>query len=236
MVHIYFIALLLSHIIIIKTLKNKILNKKFSQVFKMKVIMAPISILLSLLIIKVIELPLDEAGLTLGNISAGFKSIMYIGLPLAIISSSLIFLAPKKELDELKYGNQSDIWTFIYVWVLVGPVEEILYRGFVQGTLSNLVEGKIFYISYATIIASLIFVLAHITNVYSNNESWESFLGMIPTRFIAALVLGFSFQISKSLIYPIIIHNLIDGFNLSVLTYRKQKLKNEDEKIPKEEL
>src|SRR6056297_3132723 len=196
MVHIYFIALLLSHIIIIKTLKNKILNKKFSQVFKMKVIMAPISILLSLLIIKVIELPLDE----------------------------------------LKYGNQSDIWTFIYVWVLVGPVEEILYRGFVQGTLSNLVEGNIFYISYATIIASLIFVLAHITNVYSNNESWESFLGMIPTRFIAALVLGFSFQISKSLIYPIIIHNLIDGFNLSVLTYRKQQLKNEDEKIPKEEL
>lgn len=235
MVYIYLIALLVSHIVIMKAIKNKIVKKKIHKVFKIKVIMAPLSVVLSLLLIKVIELPLTEAGLTLGRTGAGLKSVLYIGLPLALISSALVFTTPKEELDQVKYGNQKDIWTFIYVWILVGPVEELLYRGFVQGTLSTLIKGKLFYFSYATIIASVIFVLAHVTNVYTKNESWRSFFSMVPTRFIAAMVLGFSFQVSDSLLYPIIIHNLIDGFNLSVLTYRKQELKNENLDNYKEE-
>ena len=226
---IYLIALLLSHITVMRHIKNNIFKNRLDNIFKIKVLMAPLSIIFSFILIQVLQLPLKEAGFTLGNTTAGLKSVFYIGLPLAIISSALVFTTPKEDLSEVKYGDQNDGWTFFYVWILVGPVEEILYRGFVQGTLSTLLEGKIFIFSYATILASIIFVLVHISNVYSNNETWRSFLSMIPTRFIAALILGYSFQVSKSLLYPIIIHNLIDGFNLSVLTYRKQKLKKKKE-------
>ena len=229
LIYILLIILLLSHIILTRYIKQSIIKKRIKEIFKIKVLMVPISITLSLILMKIIGLPLKTAGFTLGDITEGIRSIIYIGLPLALISSALVFTMSKKDLNEVKYGQNPSVWSFLYVWIFVGPVEEILYRGFVQGTLSTLIEGQIFFFSYSTILASVIFVLAHVSNVYSYNESWKSFLGMIPTRFIAAMVLGFSFQVSNSILYPIIIHNLIDGFNLTVLSYRKKKIKEDKE-------
>ncbi len=53
-----------------------------------------------------------------------------------------------------------------YMWVLVGPIEEIFYRGFVQGNLEKLIFGSIFTIRYSTLISMLIFILAHLNNVF----------------------------------------------------------------------
>jgi len=221
------ILLLLTHIFIIQKSGN-ILSKKYGiKGFKKSVFLFPLSIILTVIIVKLSGLAFFEAGMILGNIDKGLESIYLIGLPVAIFSASLVFAVPQKKLKEIKYGDKKNYYQIIYVWVIVGFVEEILYRGFVQGYLNKIVDGKLLFLSYATIISSLIFVLVHIINVYKKEETLNAFLNMIPTRLVVALVLGYSFQISNSIIYPIIIHNLIDGMNFTVLTYRKKKLKNQ---------
>ncbi len=220
------VILLLVHKFIIKKV-GLIFNKKMNvKNFKRQVFLAPVSILLSLILIKLIGVSFNNSGFILGDANAGIKSVFFIGLPLVIISAGLVFTIPKEKLKSVTYGERQTKWEFIYVWIFVGFVEEILYRGFIQGTLSTIFNGYIFFLSYATILSSVIFVLIHISNVLNGDESWEAFASMIPTRLIAALVLGYSFQISRSFIFPIIIHNLIDGFNLSVLNYRKKMLRN----------
>ncbi|WP_164731045.1 CPBP family intramembrane glutamic endopeptidase [Anoxybacter fermentans] len=219
---IFLIILLVLQWFIIKKISMLISTKLNIEDFKKKVLLVPINILITIILIKLIGLSFTEAGLILGNVYKGLKSIFVFGLPLALISGGLVFTIPSDDLKEITYGEGDIKWQFIYVWIFVGPVEELLYRGFVQGALNTIVNGHLFIFSYATIIASVIFVFVHILNVLYGNETWKAFLSMVPTRFIAALVLGYSFQISKSLIYPIIIHNLIDGINLSILYYRKQ--------------
>lgn len=223
---IFMIILLIVQWVLVKKVGLILLNKLNIKGFKKKVFLAPLNIILSIIIIKAIGLSFEEAGFILGDIKEGLKSIYLIGLPLAIISAGLIFTIPKENLKEVTYGQKQSKWQFLYVWIIVGFVEEILFRGFVQGTLNTILNGHIFFFSYATILSSVIFVFIHITNVIYKNETWKAFLSMIPTRFIAALVLGYSFQVSESLIYPIVIHNLIDGLNLSILYYRKKMLIN----------
>ncbi len=221
---IFLIVLLLTYRFIIKKV-GLIIDKKMNvKRFKKLVFLVPVSILISIILMKLIGLSFENAGFILGNVNAGIKSIFYIGLPLAIISAGLVFTIPNDKLETVKYGERKNKWQFIYVWIFVGFVEEILYRGFIQGTLNTIFDGDVFFFTYATILSSVIFVIIHIDNVLNGDETWEIYISMIPTRLIAALVLGYSFQVSKSLIFPIIIHNLIDGLNLSIIYYRKKLL------------
>ncbi len=212
----------------------RLINKKFadkSEVcgFQKMSILAPVKILFVFLVIQIIGLTHTQSGFTLGDVSLGVKTILFLGLPLALLSGGLIFLIPKENLKEVTYGSKGDGWHFLYVWIMVGPVEELLYRGFVQGTLTTMLDGHLFAFSYATILTSVFFVFIHLNNVFSKTETMAAFLGMLPMRLFAALILGYSFQVSGSLVYPIIIHNLLDGINFSVLYFRKSSIgKNKD--------
>lgn len=225
---IFLIILLIIHWFLVKEI-GKLFSKKLNiKNFKKKVFLIPIDIILSLILIKLIGLSFKDAGFILGNVNEGLKSIYLVGLPFAIISGGLVFTIPKESLKNIKYVNNQNKWQFIYVWIFVGFVEEILYRGFIQGTLNTMLDSQIYIFSYAVIFSSIIFVLIHITNVIYGHETWKAFIGMIPTRLIVALILGYSFQVSNSLIFPIVIHNLVDGINFSILYYRKKLLKNKE--------
>lgn len=225
---IFLIILLIIHWFLVKEIGLLFSKKLNIKNFKKKVFLVPVDIIISLILIKLIGLSFEDAGFILGNVKAGLNSIFIIGLPLAIISAGLVFTIPKESLKNVKYVSKQNKWQFVYVWIFVGPVEEILYRGFIQGTLNTILNGHILFFNYAVILSSVIFVLIHITNVLYGHETWKAFISMIPTRFIAALILGYSLQVSNSLLYPIIIHNLIDGFNFSILYYRKRILSNKD--------
>lgn len=226
---IFMIILLIFHWFAIKKI-GEIISEKFNiKYFKKSVFLAPISIIFSLILIRTIGLSSQEAGFILGDAKEGFRSVCFIGLPLAIISGGLIFTIPKENLKEVKYGEKQVKWEFIYVWIFVGFVEEIIFRGFVQGTLDSMIDGHLFAFSYAVIVSSIVFVLIHIGNVLYKQETWKAFFSMIPTRLIAALVLGYSFQVSRSIIYSVIIHNLIDGLNMSALYLRKKAIRGKYE-------
>ena len=71
----------------------------------------------------------------------------------------------------------------------------------------------------------LIFILAHLNNVFGK-ENIKQFLNLLPGRVIMSFILSYTFQISGSLLYPIIIHNFTDGMTISYLIYLKQKFIN----------
>lgn len=222
------LLLLMSLIILDLTLFRKIgliINNRMGiKKYKRLVLTVPFNLFLYLIFIKVMGLSLSQAGLVIGDLVEGMLIFLKLGIPLILVFIIAIFSIPKENLRKITYGEDDFKWFLIYVALFVGIVEELFYRGFVQSTLTTIVEGKIFIFEYATILSSIIFVLAHIFNVFSKAESWQEFIATIPTRLVAGLILGYCFQESNSLIFPIIIHNLIDTSSALTLRFRKKKI------------
>jgi membrane protease YdiL (CAAX protease family) len=160
-----------------------------------------------------------EFGLTLQNTNEGLWLFVSLGLPFAILYSVGAFFFLKKSqngnmlsLDFLK--NPTDrIGTVIYTFTMPGVGEEILYRGIIQGYFSANITGSIllgsFPLMYSTIIASTIFILVHL---YTMGETVAEALIQLPGRIVITLILGITFQLTGSLLFPIITHNVFDGF------------------------
>jgi hypothetical protein len=161
----------------------------------------------------------NEFGLTLQNTNEGLRLFLSLGLPFAILYSVGAFFFLKKSqngnmpsLDFLR--NSTDrIGTVVYTFTMPGVGEEILYRGFIQGYLSANITGSIllgsFPLMYSTIIASTIFILVHL---YTMGETVAETLTQLPGRIAITLILGITFQLTGSILFPIIIHNVFDGF------------------------
>jgi hypothetical protein len=92
-----------------------------------------------------------------------------------------------------------------YMFLFVGFGEELLFRGLLQRDLM-----KVFGIKGGLILASLMFAVMHLT--------WRSLpeLGFV---FIAGLILGISYQKTKNLALPIIIHGTNNVILVAVLPY-----------------
>ncbi len=192
--------------------------------FKKLVASAPFSIMAGILIITISPVSFVEAGFSLGNYSIGLKTVLLAGFPVAVFTAISIFFASEESIRKVRYGSTVGIrYQLLYSWLIVGIVEELLFRGFLQSSLDVFLTGSFLMINYSVILSSVVFVFMHIGNMFMGLESRGQFIGQIPMRFLVSLILGFSFQLSGSLLYSIIIHNLIDGLNMSVLIYRKKR-------------
>ena len=226
------VLLFIAHLAIIKGIGKiqKILGVK--STFKRLTISAPISISLSIILIYLTDISFSTAGFLIGDPLSGIFYILILGVPITLLLSLSFLKIPEEEVENIiTIGDDNPKLQLFYTWVLVGPVEEFLYRGFLQANLSTIMSGQIFTISYSTIIASLIFTSIHLVNVAAKEESISQFIKQFPVRFIVAMILGYTFQVTGSIIYPIIIHNIFDGSNFSVLFYRKKKSKQQSHSI-----
>ena len=211
------------NLIIMRKIRLVISDKLGIKKYKKLVLSVPFSLLLSILFIKIMGLSLSQAGFSTGNLFEGLLISLKLGIPLILVFVFAILSIPKENLSKITYGEEDFKWFLMYVGFFVGPVEELFYRGFVQSTLTTIVQGKIIIFEYATILASIIFVLAHTVNVFSKAETWKEFVATIPTRLLAGLIFGYCFQESNSLIFPIIIHNLVDTSSAIILRLRKKR-------------
>lgn len=164
--------------------------------------------------------PIDfiSAGFVIGNYRIGI--IMFIiGL---LINIFFIFITSKKELKYI-FSNMNidfkDKYLLLYILILVGPIEELLFRSFLQANIHNVFEISFFNINLSTIFASLLFIFVHSFNYFLKIENKRTFLILLPGRIIMGFYLGIIFQVTKSIIYPILVHNLSDF--LSVLKIRQ---------------
>ena len=192
--------------------------------YKANFLLGLVNIFLTLFIINLSGLSWENAGFSFGNVKVGIIMII-ISLFLIFLSIISIKKASDNELFKIPYiHTKNNKMLLLYVWLLVGPSEEFFYRGFFQGSLEILIQGSLLFLNYSTLISSLFFVIIHLFNVFMRQENFHQFLNLLPGRIIMSLILGFTFQISQSIIYPVIIHTLSDGITISYLIIKKNKL------------
>lgn len=162
----------------------------------------------------------EEFGLTLQNMNESLWLILSMGLPFAVLFSCGAYVFVKKSqqgkspipsTDWMK--NSSDrVGTIAYCFSMNGIGEEIFYRGLIQGYLSVNMTGFIllgsFPLMHSTILVMVIFILVHF---YTMGETTVEFITMLPYRIIIAFILGITFQLTSSLLAPIVIHNISNG-------------------------
>ncbi|UYO99747.1 CPBP family intramembrane metalloprotease [Oceanotoga sp. DSM 15011] len=218
------LSVFIMYFFFIHKISNYLLNKFKMTVFKVKTVIFPLEMIILFFIIFLSPLSFQEAGFVAGNIDYGIKFIVYLGIPLIVISSSSAIFLKKEDFYHIRYFNFEDKWMFIYLFFIVGIIEETIFRGFLQSYISLYIKGNFFILEYSTILASFIFMFFHLFNVFFKQESIKAFLSMMPSRLIASLILGYGFQISESILYTIIVHNLIDGINIMAVYLKKKKL------------
>lgn len=94
--------------------------------------------------------------------------------------------------------------------LLIGPGEELLFRGIVQGTLRGVFSGPV-----AVLLATAIFALAHTTSLAGPLSGRALTVGLL---FVPGLVLGAAYEYTDNIAVPALIHG---GYNatLFVLAY-----------------
>lgn len=103
-------------------------------------------------------------------------------------------------------------WLF-YAVVLVGPTEEIPFRGLLQTFLMQRTSGRVRFWKYemhvAGVVLAMMFALAHLTSFWTENF-WIA-LGQQIYAFALGILYAYWREKSGSLLAPIIGHNAGDG-------------------------
>jgi membrane protease YdiL (CAAX protease family) len=103
-------------------------------------------------------------------------------------------------------------WLF-FEWILVGPTEEIPFRGLLQTFLMQRTSGRLRFWKYemhvAGVVLALLFALAHLTSFWQENL-WIA-LGQQVYAFALGILYAYWREKSGSLLAPIIGHNVGDG-------------------------
>jgi len=109
-------------------------------------------------------------------------------------------------------GNPEVLLLMIPLSILViGPGEELLFRGVVQGTLRKSFQGPA-----SIVLASLAFVPAHIISL---TGSVQALLVSFGVLFVPSLVFGLAYERTENLVVPALIHGLYNAtfFGLTYL-------------------
>lgn len=142
--------------------------------------------------------------------------VLAIGLGLALLVSVLSFLAVKAGFGR-GYGALAEtVWwdgglTLLTFILLVGLAEDLFFIGFVQKALTPQLGWG------AIIVYLFLFVGYHFANVISGVETKKEFLGALPVRLLVSVLLSISFYLTNSLVYGLIVHNLIDTLSYIAL-------------------
>ncbi len=104
----------------------------------------------------------------------------------------------------------------IFEGVVVGPVEELLFRGLIQTSLNRVMGGAGLFgrIRWGTIVAALTFGFAHLVNV--SHQSLGATLQQVAFAALIGLVLGYYYDRTQNLWGAAILHNIIDVTNVVV--------------------
>jgi uncharacterized protein len=93
--------------------------------------------------------------------------------------------------------------------LLSGPSEELIFRAFAITMLALLIKGRVFHgkVSYANIIAAVIFGLAHVNFSFAPFEVRYNLFQVILSVTLG-LFYGDCYEKSKSMVYPMMMHSI----------------------------
>ena len=164
--------------------------------------------------VKIFKRTLSQLGLTTARLLHNVTFGLLVGVGGWLAAVALAFLLtrlvpyeiPEWFTEMLTATSPLDLAIFLLLtWVLIGPCEEIFFRGFVQGTFAAW-KGPV----VGLIVGSILFGLAHFDPV-----TW---IRTIPSTFLG-LVYGVVYAKKKSITVVAVAHSVNDtiGFVLAFL-------------------
>jgi membrane protease YdiL (CAAX protease family) len=127
-----------------------------------------------------------------------------------------IALHVKQTVGPITYTHKT-IWAWtVFEGLYVGPTEEIPFRALLVTFLATTMPGKLrigrFDMNWAGVIVALLFALAHFSSFFT--ESWIDALAQQLYAFTLGVAYAYWLEKSKSIVAPIIAHNVTDGLTI----------------------
>ena len=149
--------------------------------------------------------PIDALGIPLG-VASQILLVSAVYWPLRKIFPSTFDAADVEERARDLYDRAHGGWLAVLVLIVVvgAPiVEELVYRGFIQGTLRGTMNEGV-----ALVVTAVWFTLIHLTPVE------------YPGLFVIALVLGFSYHFSRRIGLSIVTHMAFNATGLLLVAVK----------------
>jgi len=142
-----------------------------------------------------------------GWIVGGFALLLGLLVVVSRLFAAFGIQSAQNQVVELGNANPTVFLLMIPLsFLLVGPGEELLFRGLVQGTLA-----EAFHPARAVVLASAIFAVVHYTSLAGSGKF--AYLGVV---FALALVLGASYELTDNLVVPALIHGAYNAAQFAV--------------------
>ena len=149
---------------------------------------------------------LKEIGIVLGS----WVLILILILVVSTIVQLLGTETASNQSAELAMGNPAIIPLFIAAsFLVIGPCEEILYRGVVQGRLRESLPA-----APSILLASAIFAVIH---VMALTGGLSARLTTVAILFVPSLVFGAVYEYTENLVVPALLHGLHNAVIFTVL-------------------
>ena len=149
-----------------------------------------------------LEVPsIKEFGLVIGALVASFVYLMVLG---AILQATGTESANNQVADMAMQNPEIVLYLLPGAYLLIGPGEELLFRGVVQNRIREAFGAK-----SGVFIASVIFAAIHVTSLVGSSASavLVTLCGLVPI----SLLLGGLYEYTRNLTVPILVHGTYDA-------------------------
>jgi len=162
--------------------------------------------------LRIRELPLSFVGVRVPNLrdlgwaTSGYLVVMGGYVLLVVLVTLTGVRTARNQVTDLGAQDPAIFLALVPLsFLLVGPGEELLFRGIIQGTLRE-VFGPVGAIG----LSSLVFAAVHVLSVSGPASGTLVYVGVV---FVLALVLGTAYERTDNLVVPILIHG---GYNATL--------------------
>ena len=137
----------------------------------------------------------------LGWVVLGFVALVVISTVTSFVLRQLGFSAGTNQIIRAVEQSQTLALSMVILsFLAVGPGEETLFRGGVQGVLRRVLQPV-----PAIIGSSALFGLAHVTAIVASSGA-SGIWGYVVSTFVLGLVLGSLYEYTDNLLIPIVVH------------------------------
>ncbi len=147
----------------------------------------------------------------LGLIVLGTVALLGLAQLLGWLFMELGVPGGTNQIERIARSNPQLLLALIPIaFFLIGPSEELLFRGCVQGRLR-----ESFGATAAIVLASLLFGLMHIPAIIANSPAGVG--SYILTTFVLGLLLGSLYEYTETLVVPAFVHGLYNAILFAAL-------------------
>lgn len=167
-----------------------------------------------------------EYGFTLGGRSLKIGICIILGVLLGLLGllwehfSELVSGGPFEPAHPYPLTTVNILGMLSFQWIFVGIFEESITRGLVQTSLMHELRGSVTILTWdfhaGSVITALIFGLGHFGPHMFFGSSWVSLAPHLLFATTYGLCSSYIYQETRSLVGPIIMHNITDGLLYSV--------------------